>query len=478
MPNRRTVIQGMASMPFLLGATSTTRLLNRSSVLVIGAGLSGLNAATLLEGQGVDVRVIEGRQRTGGRVHSLAEVPGNPETGGTGASPAYARWIDIAKTHDVALTDITPILPYLFKRELVLGDEVIPAATWPTHPRNPFPSNSRALMPWQYASRTIHQDNPLKTLDAWQDPANASLDSPIHDWLARRGMTDPMIDLAYDTNPTLGHSAYGVSALMVLGDAALSAANRRVVESSHVGGYRVTGGNQRIPEAMAATLKHEVEFGKDVIGIRSTATGVETHCADGTLYRSDHVVSSMPLTVLRRVRIDPLLAGLQAELVKTLAYQHLTLVHLVARSPFWEKDGLSPNMFTDGIAGMVLAQRRGKSPAEVTSLTAFISGVPAIWLDQLSEPEANARVVSAIERIRPSARGQLEAVAYKSWSRDPFAGGTWAFWQPGQVSRLAAPARLPHGRIHFCGEHTALLARGMEGALESGERVAMELLNA
>ena len=33
----------------------------------------------------------------------------------------------------------------------------------------------------------------------------------------------------------------------------------------------------------------------------------------------------------------------------------------------------------------------------------------------------------------------------------------------------------PHGRIHFCGEHTARANRGMEGAMESAERVVLEL---
>lgn len=33
----------------------------------------------------------------------------------------------------------------------------------------------------------------------------------------------------------------------------------------------------------------------------------------------------------------------------------------------------------------------------------------------------------------------------------------------------------PHGRMHFCGEHTARANRGMEGALESAERVALEV---
>lgn len=476
MLSRRTAIQGMAATPFLLGAAPAARAQNKSEVLVIGAGLSGLNAAVILESQGVSLRVIEGRRRIGGRVFTLDDVPGKPETGGTGASPAYARWVDAARTHDVALTDITPILPYLAKRELVLADEIISSQMWPTHPRNPFPEGARQEMPWQFAARLIQQKNPLNTLDAWLDPANAHLDVSIHEWLTRQGMNDAMIDLAYDTNITSGRSAYDASALMVLGEAALATTQRQFVRSTGVGGYRATDGNQRVPEALARTLKHDVELGKDVIGIRTTPEGVQTHCTDGTVYRSDHVVCSIPLPVLRRVRIDPLLVGRQAKLVKTLAYQHLTLVHMTAKKPFWDSDGLAPNMFTDGAAGMVLAQRRGRSLDEVTSLTAFISGPHAMWLDQMSEPDAKARVVAHVEKVRPSAKGQLEALVYKSWRRDPFAGGSWAFWQPGQVSGLAAEAARPHGRIHFCGEHTAVMSRGMEGAMESGERVAREIL--
>lgn len=476
MLSRRTVIRGLASTPLLLGTASALGASNRSDVLVIGAGLSGLSAAVILESEGVKLRVVEGRRRIGGRVFTLDNVPGKPETGGTGASPAYARWIDAARSHDVALTDITPVLPYLAKRELVLADEIIPARTWPAHPRNPFPEASRHEMPWQFAGRMIQQKNPLKTLDSWLDPANAHLDISIHEWLARQGMNDAMIELAYDTNVASGRSAYDASALMVLGEAALSAAQRQIAQSTGIGGYRASNGNQRVPEALARTLKNEVEFGKDVIGIRETREGLETHCSDGTVYRSDRVVCSIPLSVLRRVRIDPILTGRQAELVKTLAYQHITLVHLVARKPFWDSDGFGPNMFTDGAAGMVLAQRRGRSLEEVTSLTAFISGPFAMWLDQMSESDAKATVVAHIERVRPSAKGQLEALVYKSWRRDPFAGGAWAFWQPGQVSVLAAEAAKPHGRIHFCGEHTSVMSRGMEGAMESGERVAREIL--
>ncbi|MXW73275.1 MAG: FAD-dependent oxidoreductase, partial [Chromatiales bacterium] len=44
------------------------------------------------------------------------------------------------------------------------------------------------------------------------------------------------------------------------------------------------------------------------------------------------------------------------------------------------------------------------------------------------------------------------------------------------VGQFAAHMREAHGNIHFAGEHTALMERGMEGAFESGERAAVDAL--
>jgi monoamine oxidase len=63
-----------------------------------------------------------------------------------------------------------------------------------------------------------------------------------------------------------------------------------------------------------------------------------------------------------------------------------------------------------------------------------------------------------------------------SWEQDPFAGGTWAIFRPGQVAAFAHALAKPHGRMFFCGEHTAIGSRGMEAAMESAERVALEVL--
>ena len=242
-------------------------------------------------------------------------------------------------------------------------------------------------------------------------------------------------------------------------------------------GYTARGGNQAIPEAMAAALKTEVRLNQKVTGIRATNGGGEVHCADGTVYRADRIVCSVPFSVLKRIRIEPMLTGAQAKAVNTLESQVINQVHFIAKKPFWEQDGRTPNMFTNSLCGMVLAEHKGERPEDITSLTAWIRGHNAAWMDQTDEQQAIAAVLADIERLRPAAKGQLEVLAYKSWYRDPFSAGDWAVWQPGQVSEFAAHVAKPHGRLHFCGEHTAVSNRGMEGAMESGERVALEVMN-
>ncbi|MFQ5635262.1 MAG: flavin monoamine oxidase family protein, partial [Gammaproteobacteria bacterium] len=243
-------------------------------------------------------------------------------------------------------------------------------------------------------------------------------------------------------------------------------------------GYTAKGGNQAIPEAMAGALRNEIHLNREVIGIRSGYDGAEVHCSDGTVYRADRVICSLPCAVLKRIGIDPLLTGMQARAVHTLMSQVVNQLHLIPRKPFWEDDGMAPNMFTDGLSDAVFAERKGDTPEDITSLTCWIHGHKAEWLDQIPKRDAVAAVIADLERQRPAAKGQLEVGAYKSWYRDPFASGDWAVWQPGQVTALAPHVATPHGRIHFCGEHTAVSNRGMEGAMESGERAALEVLQA
>ncbi|MEE8307497.1 MAG: NAD(P)/FAD-dependent oxidoreductase, partial [Gammaproteobacteria bacterium] len=241
--------------------------------------------------------------------------------------------------------------------------------------------------------------------------------------------------------------------------------------------FKAEGGNQRIPEAMANSLEGEVHLGKTVVGIRTSKSDVAVHCQDGSVYRAAHVVCSLPIPTMRWVKFDPLLPPQKAKAIQTVPVQKITKVIMVPKKPFWDDDGLSPAMWTDSDAGEIRALREGGDANEVTCLMAWARGYLADRLDTLGSVDAMQRVVAEYERLRPAAKGQLEPAGVKSWQIDPFSGGDWAVWAPNQVTE-ALPALIePANRIHFCGEHTATTNRGMEGAMESADRVLGEMLN-
>jgi len=63
-----------------------------------------------------------------------------------------------------------------------------------------------------------------------------------------------------------------------------------------------------------------------------------------------------------------------------------------------------------------------------------------------------------------------------AWGREPFSKGAYANFHPGQVTRLRPTMAAPWHRLHFAGEHAAITAPGMEGAIESAERAADEII--
>lgn len=449
---------------------------NTHDVVVIGAGLAGLRAAERLEQRGLDVLVLEAQQRVGGRIHSMRQLGDNAEAGGTYIGAGYRRIIATAERHGIDLIDVTPLLEFFREQDLVLGEEIIRQSEWPTHPRNVLPEADRTLPPWQYHRVVTMRDNPLGSPEDWTDPKFASLDVSMHEWLAGLGLSDDAIEIAYGINTSFGRDARDVSALLMLFRGAFSKRQRAKIRAD-VLGYTAERGVQRIPEAMAAALRREVALGRAVTGIETRGDGVRVVCERGRAIDTKAVVCAVPFSVLRKLAIEPRIEGPQAEAIGKLPSQSLTQVFLSVKSPFWEMDGYAASLFTDSGAGMVAAARKADDPATVTHLTAWVMGRHAFALDALDDADVGRRVIAEIERIRPAARGQLELIAVSAWGRDPYSLGAWAYFHPGQVTRVAAGMGRPHGRIFFCGEHLARADRGMEGAMESAERAVDALVD-
>ena len=440
---------------------------------MLGAGLSGLHAAQLLEDAGARVLVLEGRSRVGGRVCTLKDLPGHPEMGANTMGSGYGRTLDVAHKLNVPLADMAPRMAQMAKLQLAFDGRLMTRDAWAASPKNPFPANRRNLMPWELVPRILAEANPLVDWSKWASPESAALDISMHDFLMARGLDDASIQLAFDTSPYYGTHSYEVSALMY----EFNAGWGRSMASLGPAAYAVSGGNERLPEAMAGNLKGDVLLRKEIVAIDTGAAAASVVCRDGTRYAAKRIVCSLPFSTLREVRIDPPLQQEQARAVRTLHYQTLTLIFFAVTRPFWEEDGAGPSMWTNGPAGIVLAQYFGRTDSEVTGLVAQGRGQLGAHWDRLGKDAAMRLVQSEIESIRPASKGSLRPLRMHSWALQRFNAGDWAVFAPGEVAGFTAAMAVPHGRVHFCGEHTALGSRGMEGAMESGERAAIEVLS-
>jgi monoamine oxidase len=290
----------------------------------------------------------------------------------------------------------------------------------------------------------------------------------MRDFLRAQGATEDIIRLTYDTIPTYGMNARDVSALMMAYDSAFT----KLQKSAKPVMLQARGGNQRIPEAMAKSLRSEIRFGQVVKSVRHDAAGVEVQTTDGDRYAANAAICALPFATLRDIDLEPGVTGVQARAIRSLPHQAIHQVALHCSRPFWDADGMEPSMWTDSHLGRVSAIYHGATADEVSSLVVSSFGAAANHLDRLGSEGAARYVVAEIERVRPAAKGALTVTGQHSWTRDPFSGGAWAYFHPGTVTRFLPAMFAPSGRVHFCGEQTSVSSRGMEGALETGERAA------
>lgn len=475
---------GRAALLWSLPATGLLAK-GRPRVLVLGAGLAGLYCALLLEESGCEVTVLEARDRPGGRLHTLPDVPGRPEAGGSVIGRSYRRTLEMAGKVGAQLE--TPAMGHgprtgackachsqgkvpdrrggpgsliAWRGRLVVEGDWVDAVP-------ELSERERGIAPDRLLASYLQTDNPLHDAEAWTRPEHANLDAmPLAQYLEGRGATPLALQLM-DVAPNCPGLRQASAAW------ALRDAQRRAAAAGGLP-LEFPAGSTAFVDAMVRSLRARPLLGHEVTSIASTPTKVAVRCRNGSLHESDFAICALPLPVLGRTAIDPQPGADQLAAFREIAYTPITRVYFRVRQPFWELDGLPVTMWTDSILERIFPLR--DAAGEVVALVSHADGPAALRLDALGADELHRRAEQELTRLRPATRDAVEAVASTSWGNDPFAGGAYPYYQPGQVGRLRAALARPLGRLHFAGEHTAVTQPGMEGAAESADRAVAEVL--
>lgn len=424
-------------------------------VIVVGAGLAGLRAATDLVAAGREVLVLEARDRVGGRVWSRALEHGQWCERG-------AEFVDTAHTEVLALADrlglaTTPSTAGRDDRARLLdvGGRSAPFAF--------HHSLADDLVAWDTAlgelADRVGTGDPLDRPEAAAELDERSLATLVQG--LGLGVLGRVV-IGRDVRTEYMVAPEQVSQLMAGWMAALHRESGEGFES-----LRVAGGNDQLAAGLAAPLGSRVQLGAHVVVIDPEAGTVLLD--SGEQLRAEHLVVTVPLPVLGRMW-----GAMPAELSR-VGYGIGGKVSVQFGRRIWRDYGRDGSVRTERSWGELWETTDGQ-PGDAGVLTALLSSSDGAAMVAL--PDTVGRLVDEIDRIFPGAKGLAGERVRTDWSDDPLSLGCYAAFGPGQLSPAWPLLRRAHGRMQLAGEHTDRWCGYMEGALRSGARVAAAIVGA
>ncbi len=266
-----------------------------------------------------------------------------------------------------------------------------------------------------------------------------------------------------------------VSLLFVLQQSVVDEA----LSESGVETMRIAAGNSALPEAMADDLGTAVRLDSPVTKVEQHPWGVRVHAATSpghpSMVEAAHLVLAVPPPALRAVSFDPPLAPEVAAMIDQLDLGHALKVSTQYDRRFWLPESLSGFTITDlpfGVGWDATDSMPGGAERPGV-LTQFVTGDAARLGAALDSGARIASFQQQLDVVYPEGRKSRSDIATTiAWADEPYTGGGYAVYAPGQLTRFWPLLRQAHGAIRFAGEHTETLAGYMESAVRSGHRVA------
>ena len=265
--------------------------------------------------------------------------------------------------------------------------------------------------------------------------------------------------------------------------------------------FQPVGGMDRIPYAFAKALGDTVQYNSPVSEIRKTGSGVRiTYKQDGEVKsaEADYCFCAMPLTILKKTPND--FSAPYKKVIEECTYVHAYKVAWESRR-FWEQD--------DNVYGGLEFVTTGPSPiwfpsgGMFTDRGVLVSGYTNerdTPFEALSIPQKFNESRGSIERLHPGHGKELEKPMYVGWGRVPYNEGSWirsyglgqerapglkvgsqtgANQHPTESKTRTNPGYeiliQPDGPVYFIGDHASHIVGWQEGAALSALRAVQML---
>jgi monoamine oxidase len=244
---------------------------------------------------------------------------------------------------------------------------------------------------------------------------------------------------------------------------------------------RFVGGSALLADGLAEQLADRVgrlvldspvrriDYGSD--GVRVTA--------DGCIARGERAIIAIPPLLAGRIEYEPALPALREQLTQRMPQGSYIKCMAVYDKPFWREEGLTGEaLYDEGPVNLTFDNTPPEGAPGV--LLGFICGDDARkWID--ADPgERGQAVIGCFTRLFGQRAAVPRRYIEKNWATERWTGGCpTSFFPPGGWTSYGPALRTPVGPIHWAGTETARQWTGyMEGALESAERAAAEVLTA
>lgn len=451
--SRNPVLAGLARVGTRAGAGK--------SVVVIGAGFSGLACAYELKAAGYDVSVFDAKDRVGGRVLSFSDfIDGrNVEGGGELIGSNHPTWVAYAEKFGLEFLDVTEDAdaeaPIVMDGKRLTADES--NQLWEEM------ATANSLM--DALAADINADEP------WTSPNAAELDKQtLKSWIDSIDAS-PLCKRAIDfeNSANNGVDCDKASLLCMLAAVKGGGLDKYWTESEV---YRCKGGNQLLAHKLAEAIGDDrITLGLAVKSVDIRADKVVTRCSDNRTVESDYIVLTGAPTTWRKINFNP---SLPATLAPQMGVNVKYLMHVKSR--FWKQDGLAADSFTDGPASMTWEGTDNQPGDENVALNCFSGGDAADACRAFPKDQRDAKYRELISQLYPKLGENFVKARYMDWPSEPWTLAGYSFPAPGQVTAMGPMLHKGVGRLQFAGEHTCYKFVGyMEGALNSGASVARRM---